>query len=239
MSEGIKVGDINQELLDAFHGYKEEPKPERGGVISLEDALSIVNHYGPTGSDVNETFQIQMVLRDAVEQLQAELASVTAGKVTIVKEKFYPADKELIEQLQAEKEQLREAFDLEVNRCFWLLEQGSPAKWITHSEDYLKLIRQLAVDAPYIKSFEERSGIGMDKAWAFTGDSGKAIKFDSKEKADYFAKEERLFEHGVVAIGHVFMEMPATNEEKLNHIAKAIASTDSSNCKPADTKNDV
>jgi len=70
-----------------------------------------------------------------VEQLQAELASVTAskepklpewndkeaewqsyppgatlmngngnGKVTIVKEKFYPADKELIEQLQAEIE---------------------------------------------------------------------------------------------------------------------------------------
>jgi len=152
-----------------------------------------------------------------------------ADKVTIVKEKFYPADKELIEQLQAEKEQLREAFDLEVNRCFWLLEQGSPAKWITHSEDYLKLIRQLAVDAPYIKSFEERSGIGMDKAWAFTGDSGKAIKFDSKEKAERFAKEKRLLEYGVVALEHMFMEMPATDEEKLNYIAKALASTDSSN----------
>jgi len=35
-----------------------------------------------------------------IEQLQSELASVTAGKVTLVKEKFYPADKELIEQLQ-------------------------------------------------------------------------------------------------------------------------------------------
>ena len=33
-----------------------------------------------------------------------ELSAATAGKVTIVKEKFYPADKELIEQLQAEIE---------------------------------------------------------------------------------------------------------------------------------------
>jgi len=32
-----------------------------------------------------------------------------AGKVTIVKEKFYPADKELIDQLQAEKEGLQSA----------------------------------------------------------------------------------------------------------------------------------
>jgi len=39
-----------------------------------------------------------------VEQLQAELATVTASKVTIVKDKFYPADKELVEQLQAEIE---------------------------------------------------------------------------------------------------------------------------------------
>ena len=150
-----------------------------------------------------------------------------ADKVTIVKEKFYPADKELIEQLQAENARLREAFDLTIDRSFWLLEKGSPAQWITHSEDYLKLIKQLGVDAPYIKSFDERSGIGMNKAWDFTGDAQKAIKFDSKEKADYFAKEERLFEHGVVAIGHVFMEMPATNEEKLNHIAKALATTPS------------
>jgi len=35
-----------------------------------------------------------------IRQLQSELAAATAGKVTIVKEKFYPADKELIEQLQ-------------------------------------------------------------------------------------------------------------------------------------------
>ena len=132
-----------------------------------------------------------------------------------------------IEQQAAKIAELREVFDLEVNRCFWLLEQGSPAKWITHSEDYLKLLRQLAVDAPYIKSFEERSGIGMDKAWDFTGDAQKAIKFDSKEKADYFAKEERLLEYGVVALEHMFMEMPATNEEKLNHIAKALATTPS------------
>ena len=125
-----------------------------------------------------------------------------------------------IKQQAAKIAELREVFDLEVNRCFWLLEKGSPAQWITHSEDYLKLMRQLAVDAPYIKSFEERSGIGMDKAWAFTGDSGKAIKFDSKEKADYFAKEERLFEHGVVALEHMFMEMPATDEEKLNYLQK-------------------
>jgi len=134
-----------------------------------------------------------------------------------------------VEQLQADNARLREAFDLTIDRSFWLLEKGSPAQWITHSEDYLKLIKQLGVDAPYIKSFDERSGIGMNKAWDFTGDAQKAIKFDSKEKADYFAKEERLFEHGVVAIEHVFMEMPATNEEKLNHIAKALASTDSSN----------
>ena len=134
-----------------------------------------------------------------------------------------------VEQQAAKIAELREVFDLEVNRCFWLLEQGSPAKWITHSEDYLKLIRQLAVDAPYIKSFEERSGIGMDKAWAFTGDSGKAIKFDSKEKAERFAKEKMLLEYGVVALEHMFMEMPATDEEKLNYIAKALASTDSSN----------
>jgi len=33
------------------------------------------------------------------------------GKVTIVKEKFYPADKELIEQLQADNARLREEFD--------------------------------------------------------------------------------------------------------------------------------
>jgi len=44
-----------------------------------------------------------------IEQLQAELAATTAGKVTIVKEKFYPADKELIEKLQADNAQLREA----------------------------------------------------------------------------------------------------------------------------------
>ena len=168
-------------------------------------------------------------LQSKVKQLQAELASVTAGKVTIVKEKFYPADKELIEQLQAENARLREAFDLTIDRSFWLLEKGSPAQWITHSEDYLKLMRQLAVDAPYIKSFEERSGIGMDKAWAFTGDSGKAIKFNSKEKAERFAKEKMLLEYGVVALEHMFMEMPATDEEKLNYIAKALASTDSSN----------
>jgi len=69
-------------------------------------------------------------LQSQVEQLQAELASVTAGKVTIVKEKFYPADKELIEQLQAEIERysiregkllrdnarLREAFDLTTDK---------------------------------------------------------------------------------------------------------------------------
>jgi len=47
-------------------------------------------------------------LEQQVEQLQAELATVTAGKVTIVKEKFYPADKELIDKHQADKEQLRE-----------------------------------------------------------------------------------------------------------------------------------
>jgi len=134
-----------------------------------------------------------------------------------------------IEQQAAKIAELREAFDLTIDRSFWLLEKGSPAQWITHSEDYLKLMRQLAVDAPYIKSFEERSGIGMGKAWAFTGDSGKAIKFDSKEKAERFAKEERLLEYGVVALEHMFMEMPATDEEKLNYIAKALASTDSSN----------
>ena len=48
-------------------------------------------------------------LQSQVERIQAELASVTAGKVTIVKEKFYPADKELIEQLQAENARLLEA----------------------------------------------------------------------------------------------------------------------------------
>ena len=143
MSEGIKVGDINQELLDAFHGYKEEPKPERGGVISLEDALSIVNHYGPTGSDVNETFQIQMVLRDAVEQLQAELASVTAGKVTIVKEKFYPADKELIDKLQADNAELNKpSADYRRDKIVEMIDEQK-AQW---RREVAQIIRRYGID---------------------------------------------------------------------------------------------
>ena len=47
-------------------------------------------------------------LQSQVDRLMAELATMTAGKVTLVKEKFYPADKELIEQLQADNARLRE-----------------------------------------------------------------------------------------------------------------------------------
>ena len=50
-----------------------------------------------------------------IRQLQSELAAATAGKVTIVKEKFYPADKELIEQLQADNARLREALQSTVS----------------------------------------------------------------------------------------------------------------------------
>jgi hypothetical protein len=54
------------------------PKELMDGVISVEDALSIVDHYGPTGADVNETFQIQMVLRDKVREQEEEIANLRA-----------------------------------------------------------------------------------------------------------------------------------------------------------------
>jgi len=78
MSEGIMVGAIDERLIAAMQQRANATQPECtiGGVISIEDALSIVDHYGPTGVDVNETFQIQMVLRDKVREQGKEIANL-------------------------------------------------------------------------------------------------------------------------------------------------------------------
>lgn len=68
MSEGIKVNSISKHLLAALQQHID--------VISVEDALSIVDSYGQTGSDVNEMFQIQMVLRDKVREQELYIASL-------------------------------------------------------------------------------------------------------------------------------------------------------------------
>ena len=78
MSEGMKIGFIDDRLVSAMQQHQNAmtPKERIDGVISIEDALSIVDHYGPTGSDVNETFQIQMVLRDKVREQETEIANL-------------------------------------------------------------------------------------------------------------------------------------------------------------------
>jgi len=70
-------------------------------LVQMQDAP----YYATAKDELAWAEKIITGQEDTIEQLQAELASVTAGKVTIVKEKFYPADKELIEQLRAEIEQ--------------------------------------------------------------------------------------------------------------------------------------
>jgi len=74
-------------------------------LVQMQDAP----YYATAKDELAWAEKIITGQEDTIEQLQAELASVTAGKVTIVKEKFYPADKELIEQLQAEIEGLQAA----------------------------------------------------------------------------------------------------------------------------------
>jgi len=61
-------------------------------------------------TDADKQKQIINVVFFAMEAVAEKLQSQTAGKVTIVKEKFYPADKELIEQLHAQVTMLRDWF---------------------------------------------------------------------------------------------------------------------------------
>jgi len=76
-------------------------------------------------------------LEQQVEQLQAELATVTAGKVTIVKDKFYPADKELIEQLQAENARLKDVVASYDNQ--------PPIAWTNRDGTYVELSNKSTV----------------------------------------------------------------------------------------------
>ena len=105
-------------------------------LVQMQDAP----YYATAKDELAWAEKIITGQEDTIEQLQAELASATAskkpklpewndkeaewqsyppgatlmngnGKATIVKEKFYPADKELIDKLQAENAQLREALE--------------------------------------------------------------------------------------------------------------------------------
>ena len=60
-------------------------------------------------TDADKQKQIIDVVFFAMEAVAEKLQSQTAGKVTIVKEKFYHADKELIDKLQADNARFLEA----------------------------------------------------------------------------------------------------------------------------------
>ncbi len=56
------------------------PTGEVEGCISLEDAMSVVESYGPLGTDVNEDFQIKIRLRDEVVRLNKLYLMAVKGR---------------------------------------------------------------------------------------------------------------------------------------------------------------
>ena len=55
-----------EQAMDSPPTEQERVEAPTDGCISLVDAMSIVESYGPLGNDVNEDYQIKIVLRDEV-----------------------------------------------------------------------------------------------------------------------------------------------------------------------------